>query len=244
MSRESFPCGLAQPAHGQRFSVDSLLLAGFAARFGRAQAALDLGAGCGVVGLGLLLLEAAAGLTSLERDPAMAACARENAARLGLEADVTVVEGDVRLVRDILDLAPESFDLAAANPPFFAPGAGRTSPHPEKNPARFEEPDTLAAFAFAAAYALKNRSRACFVYAAERLPHLLATLCAAGLEPKELLMVHGRLELPARLTLVAAVKNGRPGLRVEPPLALYADKTGTPTPQALALAPWLAPRRG
>ena len=58
-ARRAFPAGLEQPEGSFRFSVDALLLAAFAAsrtadvtiRF------IDLGTGCGVVGLAYLLLK-------------------------------------------------------------------------------------------------------------------------------------------------------------------------------------------
>ena len=45
---------LFQPKNGYRFSIDSLLLTRFACDGTRVSLSADLGAGCGVVGLGLL----------------------------------------------------------------------------------------------------------------------------------------------------------------------------------------------
>ncbi|MDY0305603.1 MAG: hypothetical protein RBR18_04125 [Desulfovibrionaceae bacterium] len=56
MQRSAFPRGLSQSNTGHRFSVDSLLLASFARIRRKDRRGLDLGTGCGVVGLALLLL--------------------------------------------------------------------------------------------------------------------------------------------------------------------------------------------
>lgn len=65
---------------------------------------------------------------------------------------------------------------------------------------------------------LGQRGRACFVYPAGELVALLTTLRAAGLEPKELQLVHSLPGAPARVVLVAAAAAKAGGLSVLPPL--------------------------
>jgi len=220
-ARAFFPRGLAQPARGFRFSVDALLLADFASLRGVARVA-DLGCGCGVVGLALLLRapDGPQEVIGLDSNPGMVACANENATRLGLGPRCRAVLADVAAVRGHPELAPESVDLVVCNPPYRQPGTGRRCPDPGRDAARFEAGATTADFAQAAAYLLKNRHRACFIGLAERLDALLADLAAARLTPKRLRLVHPRPGAPARLVLAEAMKNGGPGLAVEPPLFL------------------------
>jgi methylase of polypeptide subunit release factors len=74
--------------------------------------ALDLGTGTGV--LALVLARRGARVVASDVEPAAVACARENAARLGLAERVEVVEAD---------LFPAGvFDLVVSNPPWI-PGA-------------------------------------------------------------------------------------------------------------------------
>ncbi|WP_461211449.1 tRNA1(Val) (adenine(37)-N6)-methyltransferase [Desulfocurvus sp. DL9XJH121] len=241
--RAYFPRGLVQPSAGFRFSLDSLLLACFA-RPGGASRVLDLGAGCGVVGLGLMLRPDGDGLhvTGLDADPEMTACARDNAARLGLAERYAALHGDVAVAREHADLVPESFDLVVCNPPYRAPGTGRRPPDPGRDAARFEASAPIAAFVDAAALLLANRRRAAFIGLPERLPELLADMAARRLSPKRLLCVHSRADEPARLALVEAVKNGGPGLVVEPPLVLYEGRgeESRLSASALAFCPFLA----
>ncbi len=243
-ARTHFPRGLAQPAGGFRFAADSLLLAAFARPLKRGRV-LDLGCGCGVVGLAYLLRQAPADLrlTGLDSDPAMLAAAVENAARLGLAA--TLVEADLA-APGAGALPNQGFDLALANPPYHALGRGRVTPKTAAVTARFQAGAGFAEFAAAAARAVKTRARAAFVAPAENLTGLLAALAAAGLAPKRLRLVHGRMSAPARLCLVEAVRGGRPGLAVEPPLVLYAGLNQELTAEALDFCPFLAcnSRRG
>lgn len=284
-----FPRGLAQPVRGFRFGLDALLLASFLPI--GPKRLLDLGAGCGAVALGWLLRGGSRNVpvsaVGLDVNPEMAACARENAARLGLAERLDVLLADVRAMRGVIE--PESFDLVACNPPYRESGRGRLPADPGRRAAIFSgfaetggeaggagdipgQPDgeslrspellwraetpgasesgqadsgqsaALSDFVAAAAYALPERGRACFVFIAERLPALLAELAARRLEPKRLRLVHPRHDASARMALVEARKLGGQGLVVEPPLFLY--KGTRLTTDALAFCPFLSCNSG
>lgn len=238
-ARAVFPRGLHQPEGRFRFSLDALVLAAFARPPAATGNVLDLGAGCGVVGLGLLLRNNRLAVTALDRDPSMAAAARDNAELLGFADSLQTLELEAACLRSSGRLAPESQDLVVMNPPFRQPGRGRTCRNQDRNQALFEEPDTLPAFLDAARFAVKNRSPVVLVFAAERLDALLAACRDHGLVPKRLVCVHSHVHRQARQVLVETVKNGGPGLAVEPPLVLY-DAEGRHTGEALAFCPWLA----
>ena len=231
-----FPRGLHQPERGFRFAVDSLLLACFAP-IAPKRRVLDLGSGCGVIGLALLLRDASLAVTGLERDSAMLECARENASLLGLEHHYASLPGDVRQAGSCLH--PESFDLVVCNPPFRIPGQGRSSPVTTRNQALFELHGGLEDFITAAAFAVANKGHVCLVHVADRLVELLTLLRGHRLEPKRLCAVQGRAQTPSKLILVEARKNGAPGLMLDPALVLYNDD-GALSSQALAFCPFLA----
>lgn len=71
--------------------------------------ALDVGTGTGV--LALLLARAGARVTATDLAPAAVACARENAARLGLAERIEVVEADL--------FPAGRFDVVVCNPPWL-----------------------------------------------------------------------------------------------------------------------------
>ena len=76
-------------------------------------------------------------------------------------------------------------------------------------------------FLAAAAYLLRPKGRLALIYSAGRAVELLAALGAAGLEPKRLRWVHSFAGDAAVLVLVEAVKGGRSGVDVGPPLVIY-----------------------
>lgn len=201
---------LEQPASGYRTNVDALWLAAFASRAKRATACLDLGAGVGAVGLAMLTVDAVEQVTLAEIDPLLSALAEKNSAPFGLRAATRVLD----LREPLEDALRHRFDLVVSNPPWAARPT-RPSPDPRKARARTADPDTLIGFVRAARAALGAAGRACFVYPANELPHLLSALRKVGLEPKRLRLVHPLPDAPARAALVEA-KPARPGgLRVE-----------------------------
>lgn len=242
-NRDSFPRGLAQPACGFRFSADALLLACFAANR-VCRRVLDLGAGCGVVGLGLLLHlpDADIQVIGVDCSPDMVEAATANATALGLDHRYRAVLGDVRAMAEIADCAPNAFDLVLCNPPYRQPGHGRLPPDPDKQAARFETSADLEDFFQAAARSLDTKGRLALVHLPEHLHRIFTALAKAGLEPKRLRLVHGREDKAASLLLLEARKAVRPGLRIEPPLLLYAQKAqgSELTQDARAFCPFLA----
>jgi len=233
-ARERFPRGLAQPEDGYRFSIDSLLLAAFARNAGAR--VLDLGCGCGVVGLAMLLDAPGLRVTGLEADPELADCAGQNAVRLGFGETFELVRGNVAGIRRERPVKPESFDAVVANPPYRDVGSGRI-PTGGRLAARFEAGASLEDFIRAGAFGLKNKGRFFMVYLPERMAALFAALAACALEPKRLRFAHGTATEPAKILLVEARKNGGPGLSVEPPLILH--ESGRMTDDALAFCPAL-----
>lgn len=236
-ARAAFPRGLAQPESGFRFGLDALLLASFAS-LTTVRSAVDLGCGCGPVGLGLLLRKPEGlAVTGLEIDPDAAGCAARNAALLGFAGSFSIAAGSVAEPKGA-GLAAEAFDLALANPPYREPGSGRK---PDSGlQARFQSQTGLSAFCAAASWLIRPRARAAMVFPADRLHTLLNALDAAGLAPKRLLPVYARPGREARLVLVESVKHGRPGLVLEPPLTLHPESGREYTGQALAFCPFLA----
>ena len=233
--REFFPRGLVQPEGGYKFSLDSLLLACFA-RPGRRHVGVDLGCGCGVIGLGLLLGNPGVSLTGVELDAQAVQAAEANAEHLHLSKQFKAVQGDVADWRP-----PAVVDFVVSNPPYRPLGKGRVSQGEERATARFERQADFATFARCAAVALKTRGKFAFVHLPERLSGIMAALKANGLEPKRLRMVHARRDEHARMVLVEAVKAASEGLKAEPPLILHQGRGRETrlTDEALAFCPFL-----
>lgn len=65
---------------------------------------------------------------------------------------------------------------------------------------------------------LKHRGRMYVVFRADRIAELLAELSEKGLEPKRVRFVHPLPGKKASVALVEALRGGKRGMAVEPPL--------------------------
>jgi HemK-like putative methylase len=112
---------IRQPERGYRFSIDSVILAGFAAPLCRG-AVLDLGTGCGV--LLLLLSRLAPGMftgTGVDLQEDLLDFARRNFRDNRPDGRLVASPGDFR--GEIPGVEPGSFDLVVSNPPYVDPAA-------------------------------------------------------------------------------------------------------------------------
>jgi tRNA1Val (adenine37-N6)-methyltransferase len=220
---------LLQPARGARTSLDPVLLSAFVAPpFGRF---LDIGCGTGALSFLLLAADAAATGVAVELQASLAALAREGRDRNGWEPRLRIVEGDVR--GPALAREAAAFDLVATNPPFFAVGKGRPSPHAARALANHEVSLALAEWVDVAARAVRPGGRVAAIFPAERQLELGAALLERDLTPTRLRLVHPRADRPASRVLVEAERGGRRPLVVEPPLVVHeaADDGDIFTPE-------------
>lgn len=209
-----------QHRYGYRFSVDALLLYSFV-NVRHAFEIADLGAGCGIIGLLLARKYREARVLLVELQERLYRLARKNVGLNGLEERVTVVLSDVN---DVVEkLGGMSCDLVVSNPPFRKPATGRISPGEERAVARHEIMLRLTDLLESASRLLRARGRFFMIYHPERLMELMDTLRVNRLEPKRVRFVHNDPSAVSKMVLVEAVKNGRPGIRVEKPLFIYRE---------------------
>ena len=231
ISRPAAGLTLTQPERGYRYSLDPFLLAGFSRPRPR-ERILDLGAGAGVIGLLLARSHPTVRVVGVELQPELARHAAANALANGLADRCHLIRADLREAPRFLPT--EHFHRVVANPPFRKAGSGATPPDPARAAARHEATFGIADLARVAAALLRFGGALDVIHIAGRLPELIVALAANGLEVKELRFVAPFPATPPRLCLVSAVKGGRPGLRVLPPLVVH-DRPGRYADEVLAL---------
>ncbi len=224
-----------QHLDGYRFSIDSVLLAHFP-KIRTKEHILDLGTGCGVVGLVLCYrhAEKQVSVTGLELQSALANLARENISANRYENTFSVIDGSLQDYRSLIE--PESFSLVTANPPFFTSGTGRLSSNREVMTARHQEEGGLALFIEAASYSLKNRGRVSFVYPADQAASLVCAFRKHRLVPKRMRIVYSYPGIKrASLLLIEGVKNGGTGMDILDPLYIYEYRNGPYSKAVMAM---------
>jgi len=232
MNRGNSPGGLSgadvprlvilQPEGGYRFSIDSVVLAGFAAPFCRGRV-LDLGTGCGI--LLLLLSRLAPGMRSgigVDLQGGLLGFARRNFRDNCPDGRLAAVQGDFR--EEIPGVGPGTFDLVVSNPPYGRAGHGRRNPDPGKEAARHEVTCALPEiFAAASAY-LSGDGRFAFILPHARLPEIGPCAAREGLRVDLLRAVHPRVGSPPSRVLCCVSRGGGGTPRRLPPLFLHGDR--------------------
>ena len=203
---------------GFPLSTDSMVLQDFV-KLPKNAKVLDLGSGCGTLGLLLCARDPNCTVTGIELDSDAHAAALNNIARNGLDPRLFSICADLRT----MPWKPGSFDVCVSNPPYFSGGARHS-----KNPvARQEDTCTPKELFAAASNALRWGGDFFLCHKPERLAELCCESSLAGLEPKRLRLVRHRPGAPISLILLSCRRGGKPGLQIDE-LCLFHDD-GTPT---------------
>lgn len=219
---EQLPKGfrLEIPQDSFPLSTDSMVLSHFVKLPPNARV-LDLGSGCGTLGLLLCAKDGTCRVTGLELTESAHAAALENIRRNSLEPRMESICADLRSVSE--RFSPGQFSCCVSNPPYFSSGAVSRN-HPV---ARREDTCSLPELMDAAAWALKYGGDFFLVHRPERLGELIVQGSRRRLEAKRLCLVRHRLGQSVSLILLQLRKGGKPGLKWEE-LSLF-DSSGNPT---------------
>ncbi len=201
-------------------STDSMVLSHFV-RLPRKARVLDLGSGCGTLGLLLCARDPSCSVTGMERDSTAHQAALCNIARNDLAGRMESICADLRQHSEFL--SPGSYSCCISNPPYFSGGPGSRV----LTAARREDQCTLADLCKAAAWGLKYGGDFFLVHRPERLAEIIAQGSKCGLEAKRLLLLRHRENGPITLVFLQLRKGGRPGLAIEEQALFTIDGTDT-----------------
>ena len=197
-----------------------MALSGFV-RLPKQAKVLDLGSGCGTLGMLLCADDPSCTVTGVEIDENAHLTAIENAKANGIESRLNSICADLKTIPDFL--TPGSFQVCVSNPPYFSGGER----HSRTPGARSEDTCHPADLFEAAAKALCFGGDFFLVHKPEKLAQLCFEASSHGLEPKRLRLVRHRPDSPVSLILLSCRKGGKPGLLLEELTLFHSD--GTPT---------------
>jgi len=203
----------SQSKTGYRFSIDAILLSQFVT-IKRGDRIVDLGTGCGIIPLILLLTRPVGYTMGLEIQEDLANQAARNTVLNGYENRMGVILGDIKHP----PFAPSSADVVTCNPPYRPKNSGRINPDLQRAIARHEMLASLDDILNAASRTLRPKGRLAMIYSAVRLVEVLVRMRGFNLEPKRIRIVYPGMESEAKLALVEASLGGKKGLKVLPPL--------------------------
>jgi tRNA1(Val) A37 N6-methylase TrmN6 len=207
------------------FSMDAVLLARFCSVPMRGRI-MDLCTGNGVIPM-LLSTRSRAEIWGMEIQERLADMAHRSVRLNSLEERVHIMQGDLKEAHQ--DAPAGSFDLVTVNPPYLPVKAGEQNTNIHFAAARHEIYCTLEDVVAASSRLVRNGGKVAMVHRPARLVDILTCMRQYRLEPKRIRFVHPKAEEEANMVLVEGIRDGKPDIRMLPPLIVYgADGLYTP----------------
>lgn len=203
------------------FSLDAVLLARFAYVPLKRGKIVDLCTGNGAIPL-FLSARTESAIIGVELQERLVHMAQRSVAYNGLEEQIQIIEGDVKEIPARLGI--EKYDVVTCNPPYF-PAHELSDKNLSEHMAiaRHEIHLTLDESVQAASKLLKQGGKAAFVHRSGRLIDIITAMRANRLEPKRVRLVYPKAGKEANTLLIEGIKDGKPDLKILPPLIVYGE---------------------
>ncbi|PYI50202.1 tRNA1(Val) (adenine(37)-N6)-methyltransferase [Paenibacillus flagellatus] len=201
------------------FSLDAVLLARFCSVPPRGRIA-DLCTGNGVIPL-LLSTRTKADIVGVEIQERLADMAERNVRMNGLESRLHMLQADLKEAHVALGYG--RFDLVTVNPPYLPVRSGDHKLNIHIAAARHELYCTLDDVLAACSRLVRTGGKVAMVHRPSRLIEIVCGMREHRLEPKRIRFVHPRAGEEANIVLIEAIRDGKPELRLLPPLIVHEE---------------------
>jgi len=199
---------LYQPKEGYCYNSDTMFLYDFISKFNLSGDVLEVGGGCGVLGLLLKRDFEGINLKIIEKQRVMAEFIEKNIAENRLNAEVEL--------GDFLNTSyKKEFDFIISNPPFYK--GTLKSENEIKKIARYEEYLPMRDFFEKVNTALKERGEFIFCYDAKRVDEIVKTL-PKPLKITDMRFLHPKIDKDATLVMVRTKRHAKSMVKIHPPL--------------------------
>ena len=195
------------------FSLDSVLLANFVTINKSDKSILDIGTGNAPIPL-ILTNITNAKITGVEIQKESYELALESVEINKLENQIEIINDDIN--NFYKNCESDSFDIITCNPPFFKNVITNDSNY--KLLARHEKTLNLEQILIIAKKLLKNNGVIALVNRPERMIDIITEMKNNNIEPKKIQLVYPFKGKNANILLIEGSKNGKPGLKILPPL--------------------------
>ena len=204
------------------FSTDAVLLAHFSYLPIHKGKVVDLCSGNGIIPL-LLSARTNVHITGVEIQERLFDMAQRSVEYNDRQHQITMKMGDVKEIDQLLHHS--HYDVVTCNPPYFnTPPGDKRNVNEHYAIARHEILCTLEDTIKASSYLLKQGGKASFVHRPGRLMDILSLMRKHRLEPKRLRFVYPKPGREANTILIEGIKDGKPDLKILPPLYVYDEQ--------------------
>lgn len=204
---------LYQYTDGYRYTSDVMFLYDFISSFNPKGNMLDVGCGCGVLGLLLKRDFPLITLTSLDIQKEHIALTCKNLKENKIEAN-TVLD-DFRVFNNT-----SKYDIIVSNPPFYTKTSKKTE-NTRLMISRYSENLPLKDFLSKSYKVLNNSGYIYFCYDASQIDTIIMELKNNKFQACNILFVHSKKSKEAYLVLIRARKDSKSLIKISPPLFVF-----------------------
>lgn len=203
------------------FSLDSVLLPNFVTLNKKINKIMDIGCGNAPIPLILSTLTTA-DIIGVEIQKESFDLAIESVKINNLENRIKIINEDINELYKSLE--SDSIDVITCNPPYFKVTENSNfNDSSYKTIARHEVMLDLPRLFKIAKKLLKNNGNIAIVHRPERLIDIIEEMKKNNIEPKRIQFIHPKKDAEANILLVEGTKNGKPGVKILPPLYSHKD---------------------
>ena len=203
------------------FSLDAVLLAKFVYVPIQKGNLLDLCSGNGVIPL-FLSLRTKGSITGVEIQERLFNMAVRSIEYNGLENRLHMIQGDIKEMPSTLGHG--KYDIVTCNPPYFMTSSNEVINENEHLAiARHEILCTLEDAVEVSSRLVRQGGKVAFVHRSGRLIDMITLMRKYRLEPKRIQFIYPKRGKEANTLLIEATKDGKPDLKILPPLIVYED---------------------
>lgn len=203
------------------FGVDAVLLANFTAKYlNKKDKYIDLCSGSGVIPILLYAKKGNEDITAVEIDKDMCEIMDKSLNYNNIK-NISVINEDIKKLSKNLY---NKFDGISVNPPYYKVNSGEVSLNGKKSYARHEILCTFEDIAHISSKLLKDKGKFFLVHRTNRFEEIINTLDNYNFSVKDVLFIYPKKGKNSNLFLLKAVKGGKKGINILPPLVMYNDK--------------------
>lgn len=141
-----------------------------------------------------------------------------------IDKDINVFNEDIKnifLDKDKYKKLYESYDIVTVNPPYNKKGSGLVNLNDKIIAARHEITITFDEICKIANLILKSNKKLYVINQTNRFTEVAETLKKHSFEIKKAAFIHPYIDKPSNLFIIEAVKSGRAGIKILPPIIVY-----------------------
>lgn len=203
------------------FSLDAVLLAKFAYLPIKRGRILDLCTGNGVIPL-FLTRRSNAEIIGVELQERLYNMAIRNVELNDLENQISMIHGDLKDMP--ANFGNNKFDVVTCNPPYFpTPKEDEQNLNEHLAIARHEIYCSLEDVVVSCSKLVKSGGKVAMVHRPGRLVDIISLFRKYKLEPKRVQFVYPKEGREANMLLIEAARDGKPDLKILPPLYIYGE---------------------